>query len=273
MTNQSSGSVFSPTGQPFQHAQPRQRAKTLGEGMPSPYEVPEHNGSTLSRGDSNSVMRPASASAAQHRAVGPMPRGGNFPPPPAHSPPPLTHSSMELRAKMDSGEGVITSPPGQNTLPRSHQAMGGAKVGGLKHIRSEGHFPIFEPEEKRDERMVYIQPPLDSSMETSIHSMSSYGQNGVARRPSLDTATYPYPGGLATNGSVVDSEHFTNFAERTDQNVLPHGIPRAPPHNPAHHERDQSVRSNGRESLFSETSIEMSVTSSEREISPGEPVM
>lgn len=276
MTNQSSGSVFSPTGAVFQHhQQPRQRSKTIGEGMPSPYEVPEHNGSsTLSRGDSSAVVRPASASAAQHRGVGQGHRGGNFPPPPAHSPPPLTHSSMELRARMGSREGMMASPPGQNTLPRSmsssHQASGGAKtnLGGMKQIRSEGHFPIFESRENGDEnKMVYIAPPLDSSVEMSIHSASSYGQNGAPRRPSLDTAPYPYHGGLATNGSV-ETEHFNNFAERTDRSVLPPGIPRAPAHNPAYHERDRSVRSNGRESLFSETSIELSVSSSDREVSP-----
>ena len=266
LTNQSaSSSVFSPTASIplFSQPQQRTRAVTVGDGMPSPYEVPEHNGSTLSRGDSNSLVRSASASATQHRVVGP--RGGNLPPPPAHSPPPLTHSSMELRARMDSGGGVLTTPPGQNTLPRSmgsHHA-GHPKPGGMKHMRSDGHFPIFE--EKPE---VYIRP-LDSSVEASLHSGSSYGQNGVARKQSLEMAQYPYRGGLATNGSIVESE-FSNFSERTEGSSM---IPRAPPHNPTHQDRDRSVRSQGRESLFSETSIELSVSSnSERGGSPGEPV-
>ena len=132
----------------------------------------------------------------------------------------------------------------------------------MKHIRSEGHFPIFE--EKPE---VYIRP-LDSSVEASLHSGSSYGQNGVARKHSLEAAQYPYRGGLATNGSIVESETFTSFSERTEGSSM---IPRAPLHNPAHHDRDRSVRSQGRESLFSETSIELSVSSnSERGGSPGE---
>lgn len=274
MTNQSETSVFSPTASipPFAHPQQRTRACTTGgDGMPSPYEIPEHNGSTLSRGESNTVVRSASASAVQHRNIGPPRGGGNFPPPPAHSPPPLTHSSMELRARMDSGEGVLTSPPGQNTLPRTmghhhhHSSNAAAKPGPMKHIRSEGHFPIFE--EKPDEKMVYIRP-LDSSVETSLHSGSGYGSSGVARKPSLETAPFPYHDGLATNGSVVEAEAFgVNFSERTEEGP----IPLAPLHNPTHHPRERSVRSHGRESLFSETSIELSVSSnSDREVSPCE---
>ncbi len=268
MTNQSELSVFSPTASipPFAHPQQRTRACTTGgDGMPSPYEIPEHNGSTLSRGDSNTFVRSVSASAVQHRNIGP-PRG-NFPPPPAHSPPPLTHSSMELRAKMDSGDSVLTSPPGQNTLPRTighHHSNAAAKPGPMKHIRSEGHFPIFE--EKADNKKLYIQP-LDSSVEASLHSGSGYGLSGVAPKPSLEPAPYPYLGELATNGSIVEAEAFGNFSERTDEEP----IPRAPLHNPTHHPRERSVRSHGRESLFSETSIELSVSSnSDREVSPGE---
>ena len=280
LTNQSAASVFTTIGGQFQpQPQPvqRQRAKTVGGGIPSPYEVPEHNGSTLSRNEATS--RPGSAHSSAHHRAGPH-RVPTFPPPPAHSPPPLTHSSMELRARMDSGQKVLVSPPGQNTLPRTlHSPHGGSGVknqSGMKHMRSDGHFPIFESEEKNDqEKMVYIRPPLDSSMEASIHSGSSYGPrdvNGVdvTRRPSLDRAHYPYQGTM--NGSVTDSEAFSSFSEMTDPRSVPSRLPQAPPHNPTHPivtDRERSMRSQGRESLFSETSIELSISSSEREVSPG----
>lgn len=170
---------------------------------------------------------------------------------------------MELRARMDNGKGALTSPPGQNTLPRTmghHHSNAVAKPGPMKHIRSEGHFPIFE--EQPDESKVYIQP-LDSSVEASLHSGSGYGPSGVARKPSLEAAPYPYLDGLATNGSIVEAEAF-----RIEEGPIPRA---PPPHNPTHHPRERSVRSHGRESLFSETSIELSVSSnSDREVSPCE---
>ena len=279
LTNQSAASVFTPgvvSGQFQQQPVQRQRARTVGGSIPSPYEVPEHNGSTLSRSDAAS--RPSSAHSSAHHKAGPH-RVPTFPPPPAHSPPPLTHSSMELRARMDSGQKVLVSPPGQNTLPRTlHSPHSGGVMNhsGMKPMRSDGHFPIFESEEKNDqEKMVYIRPPLDSSMEASIHSGSSYGPrdvNGtsVNRRPSLDRAHYPYQG--AMNGSVTDSEAFSSFSEMTDTRSVPSRLPQAPPHHPSHSvvaDRERSMRSQGRESMFSETSIELSISSSERDMSPG----
>ena len=89
----------------------RSRAQTVG-GIPSPYEVPEQNGNTLPRG-AGDHHRPSTAHHQQHGHGGAgifqVGVGGSIPPPPAHSPPPLTHSSMEIRARM--ADDVFT-PPG-----------------------------------------------------------------------------------------------------------------------------------------------------------------
>ena len=289
-----SQSVFTPTGAsavPAQHMpRTRNRAQTVG-GIPSPYEVPEQNGNTLPRGD-----RPSTAHATHHGNVFQM-GSSAIPPPPAHSPPPLTHSSMEIRARM--GDDVF-SPTGQHTLPRSMGSSrsysvtsngssgrgGGASVG-MRHMKSDGHLPHLPLLETHEEKMVYIQPPLDSSAEASIHSAGSYGHGreevgGGERRvsphhqqqqhqhrrfqgqppqhsmrqPNPNTATY-----------VAESESFSEMT--SEAGSIHSGIPRMPTHHHAHHySRERSNQSHGRESVFSETSTELSVSSSEKEMSP-----
>ena len=90
----------------------RGRAQTVG-GIPSPYEVPEQNGNTLPRGAGEHHHHHRMAHHHQHGHGGgifQVGMGVSIPPPPAHSPPPLTHSSMEIRARMADD---VFSPPGE----------------------------------------------------------------------------------------------------------------------------------------------------------------
>lgn len=163
---------------------------------------------------------------------------------------------------------------------------GGASVG-MRHMKSDGHLPHLPLLETHEEKMVYIQPPLDSSAEASIHSAGSYGHGreevgGGERRvsphhqqqqhqhrrfqgqppqhsmrqPNPNTATY-----------VAESESFSEMT--SEAGSIHSGIPRMPTHHHAHHySRERSNQSHGRESVFSETSTELSVSSSEKEMSP-----
>lgn len=294
-TNQS---VFSTSAAaPPAHHVPRtrNRAQTVG-GIPSPYEVPEQNGNTLPRtGD-----RPSTAHTTHHGNIFQV-GAGAIPPPPAHSPPPLTHSSMEIRARM--GEDQVFSPPGQHTLPRSlgssrsysttSHSSGGVPGGGghMRHMKSDGHLPhlpILEglpTLETHEEKMVYIQPPLDSSVEASIHSASSYGAGRAEVSTGGETRVSPPhhqhqhqpfqvpqhthsmrgPNNPAMATYVPDSESFSEMT--SDAGSMQSGVPRgrhAPPYN-----RERSNQSHGRESVFSETSTELSMSSnSEKELSP-----
>ena len=94
----------------------RNRAQTVG-GIPSPYEVPEQNGNTLPRGAGD--HRPSTAHHQHGHGAGifHVGVGGSIPPPPAHSPPPLTHSSMEIRARMADD---VFSPPGAHSAWHLH---------------------------------------------------------------------------------------------------------------------------------------------------------
>ena len=290
-TGQSVFSSSSATVQPSQHApRTRNRAQTLG-GIPSPYEVPEHNGNTLPRSEVGvgSARPSAGHPISQHHHAGIFELGPHIPPPPAHSPPPLTHSSMEIRARMGD-DAQFFSPPGQHTLPRSmgssrsysvtsphSMTSSGGGGGGMRHLKSDGHLPLLETHE---EKMVYIQAPLDSSAEASIHSAGSYGAGKgevVERRPSLERAHHQrhhhhhhHPGGQQphsirpTNASVTGSE---SFSEMTSEPGSAHSsMPQyhLPPFN-----TERSNQSRGRESVFSETSTELSISSaSEKELSP-----
>ena len=316
----------------------RGRAKTVSGGMPSPYEVPE--GSTISRSDGSSSIR--SNSAHQQRTQ-------QIPPPPAHSPPPLTHSSMEMRAYISDKNNrqpktsVPMMPGGQNTLPRAMSQQRSYSSSHAEHfstaakqMKSEGNLPILETSE---EKLVYIRPPLDSSVENSIHSSSSYsggggggegGRGGGSDRGSANSNRHyhPYsdqtqqqqqqmvmkngnmafsPGGM--NGSMTSSEHFSSYSEATtnpgslpplpsnssSQQQMMMALNRLPPppsssahHHPTileHQEREMQPHHNvitigggiggpqaGRESIFSETSTELSISSTSgslRETSPG----
>ena len=313
----------------------RGRAKTVSGGMPSPYEVPE--GSTISRSDGSSSIR--SNSAHQQRTQ-------QIPPPPAHSPPPLTHSSMEMRAYISDKNNrqpktsVPMMPGGQNTLPRAMSQQRSYSSShaenfstAAKQMKSEGNLPILETSE---EKLVYIRPPLDSSVENSIHSSSSYsgggegGRGGGSDRGSANSNRHyhPYsdqtqqqqqmvmkngnmafsPGGM--NGSMTSSEHFSSYSEATtnpgslppppsnssSQQQMMMALNRLPPppsssaahHHPTileHQEREMQPHHNvitigggiggpqaGRESIFSETSTELSISSTSgslRETSPG----
>ena len=289
-TNQS---VFSSGGAsvpPQAHNVPRtrNRAQTVG-GIPSPYEVPEQNGNTLPR----SGDRPSTAHATHHGHVFQI-GSAAIPPPPAHSPPPLTHSSMEIRARM--GEDSVFSPPGQHTLPRSigssrsysvtsHSTGSGAGGGPMRHMKSDGHLPRMPVLETHEENVVYIQPPLDSSVEASIHSASSYGAgraevvNGERRSPPHHQHHHHHhPQGQLPQSMrppntvtyVADSEQFSSFSEMTSEpGSIQSGVPRMPVHHAPPYNRERSNQSRGRESVFSETSTELSISSaSEKELSP-----
>ena len=279
------------------HPHHRGRSNTMG-GIPSPYEVPDTNGNTLP----HDIHRPSSAHPTQRNNSD---LGASFPPPPTHSPPPLTHSSSDMRSRvvdehMLQHGGVAmgghhhhhTHPhqqhhPSGNTLPRtspnqrsfSTSAAHGRMVtdarGAMTSMRSEGNIPsppdndaVFHTQSSTGaENTVYIQPPLDSDIE--LQSTSSYGEAApMGRRQSADRERpghahhYPpqsrYPGML--NGPLDSGEHFNNHMDV--EGMVPSHM--ANPHH-EHSNKDKGRR----ESMFSETSTELSITSgSEKETSP-----
>ena len=283
-TNQSVFSSSGASAPPHNVPRTRNRAQTVG-GIPSPYEVPEQNGNTLPR----SGDRPSTAHATHHGHVFQIGSAG-IPPPPAHSPPPLTHSSMEIRARM--GDDNVFSPPGQHTLPRSmgssrsysvtsHSSGSGAGAGVvMRHMKSDGHLAHMPVLETHEEKVVYIQPPLDSSVEASIHSSSSYGagraevSTGERRMSPPHHHHHHYPQGQSQHSirqpNVTYAPDSESYSEMTSEpGSVMSGIPRMPGHNVPAYNRERSNQSRGRESVFSETSTELSISSaSEKELSP-----
>ena len=222
---------------------------------------------------------------------------------------PCTHVYLSLS--------TVFFDPGQHTLPRSmgssrsysvtspHSGTGGGGSDVIRHMKSDGHLPILETHE---EKIVYIQAPLDSSVEASIHSSSSYGGAGggvgVAavggvvvgganeRRPSPHHHTSNYhhthhshASGMGqpphmmhhANTSATYVPGSESFSEMTSEpGSIQSGIPRMPMHHPHSFSRERSNRSagggvggGGRESVFSETSTELSISStSDKEMSP-----
>ena len=197
----------------------------------------------------------------------------------------------------------VFSPTGQHTLPRSMGSSrsysvtssgsggrgGGAGGGGnMRHMKSDGHLPHLPLLETHEEKMVYIQPPLDSSAEASIHSAGSYGHGreevggvvvGGDRRVSPhNQQPHPHqhrrfqgqPPMRQPNPYVAESESFSEMTSEAGS-MVSGAAPRMPVHH--HHapsyNRERSNQSHGRESVFSETSTELSVSStSEKEMSP-----
>ena len=156
---------------------------------------------------------------------------------------------------------------------------------------------------------IFVQAPLDSSIEASIHSGSSYGGGGGGaneRRPSPHQhhhhqhhsnnyhhthhghAPGPGSGGQQPlpqhnmmrqqNNAATYAPGSESFSEMTSEaGSMQSGIPRMPVHHPPSFNRERSNRSagtsggggGGRESVFSETSTELSISStSEKEMSP-----
>ena len=295
MTSQSGGSVFSPVSSSsappahqLQHVQQQQRgrANTLG-GIPSPYEVPDtNNGNTLPHDvRSNSVHRSGASS---------------IPPPPAHSPPTFTHSSSDIHEQMlDNHHHHHSSHPPQypgfvprqSTIPRaqansrsfstsSAQGRNVTANNRLTYIKSEGdiHDPI-------EDDVIYIQPPLDSDPEPSIISSSSYGQGSETvgiRRQSLDRGRHMHHHqqqhsrhpGMINGALMASSEQFPSIGEGpVPPSILNYHSPIGDsfPYPGPSGDWDRNP-SRGRESLYSETSGEVSISgnSSEKGSSSGE---
>ena len=156
----------------------------------------------------------------------------------------------------------------------------------------------------------YMQAPLDSSIEASIHSASSYGGGGGAggavgggtneRRPSPQHQHHHHqhhsnnyhhthhghaPGAQPQQPNMMRQQNTSatyapgseSFSEMTSEagSMQSGPIPRMPAHHPPSFNRERSNRSagtsgaGGRESVFSETSTELSISStSEKEMSP-----
>lgn len=337
MTNQSFGSVFSPnsvasgplssmsppTQQQHQASQicahqQRGRSNTVG-GIPSPYEVPDTNNGNMPPHDMHphDMHRPGSAhSSLQQRtngASGGCEMGGNFPRPPTHSPPPLTHSSgdMHIRVVNDHAHhhhgGGATGGAGyhHHTHPHPQHGSNADKNTNLREKTTqrsyssssthghtvhdprlhssmrEGAVPTSEDDDmmsytQSSDNTVYIHPPLDSDLE--LQSTSSYGgvthNNEPIGRQNMDQGqpVHPhqlshhghqhYPGML--NGALTSPEPFDNFEGGASHMAMPH-YPQAMRGREQERGRDTSKR----ESLFSETSTELSITSgSEKDTSP-----
>ena len=128
----------------------------------------------------------------------------------------------------------------------------------MKQIRSLGQLPILESslETSAENKMVYIAPPHDSSAENSI---ANYSEGRVSDY----RGTGPMYAGQV-NGSVVSSEQYSSFSEMSDP--LPPPMPRQPANYPIpppnyRHHGYRGPDSRRRESEFSETSTELSMSS------------
>lgn len=297
------GSVFSPVSAssappPTPQTLPQQGQRGRSNTLPSPYEVPDTNNGSGPIGILPDNSRTNSAhNSLQHRI---NPGGATaIPPPPTHSPPPYMHSSSDVASEESQFHHHThhrqQSDGRQNTLPRalpnqrslSTSAAQGRSVGvkTLGYMKSDGN--IHEP--RGNEDMVYIQPPIDSDLEPSIVSASSYGQGSdggsappTGHQRSVERGRAPpyhhahhhthhqqprarHPGMI--NGALASSDQFANFGGMGGD--IPPSFPLSPGTNPMG-ERDKTNVSRGRESLFSETSTELSVSSSsEKEYSPG----
>lgn len=199
-------------------------------------------------------------------------------------------------------------PVGQNTLPRvqtNQRSFSSSGVQGCSIGAAKGGMPYTsEGNIHANNDMVYIQPPLDSDPDNSIISSSSYDQGSDVpvqrggrqhmfhpqqhhhphhpqqqphqRHPQQQQQAPRHPGML--NGALASSEQFMNFAP--PDGPVPPSMPHYPPpppgppsggeRNPPYYSDDRNP-SRGRESLFSETSTEFSISSgSEKDSTSGE---
>lgn len=269
-TNESSGSVFT-TAQVHVHPTQRSRAKAVGSSMPSPYEVPTDNGSTLSRGEE--PPRPNTATGIAHTQV-------QIPPPPSHAPPPLTVSSMEIFAAHGNPSFPASDMPLRGLQNRSFSTTAADHLGEtraqMRPMRSIGQIPMDRATERGGEKMVYIHP-LDSSLENSLYSAESSGGYQHEERDNLEREVRPPVSHMNAsvytsqmNGSVITTaSEYSSFSEMTDPNSIPGStlqtsVLRMPPHLPPPHPSGggRGLRAGGRrESEFSDMSTEMSVSS------------
>lgn len=188
-----------------------------------------------------------------------------------------------------------SSNPNGNTLPRTVPNQRSFSTSGahghavnepqkLTSMRSEGNIPrdhdvmSYNTQSSNGaENTIYIQPPLDSDLE--LQSTSSYGgfahdNEPIGRRPSTDRGRplHPhqpshhshqphYPGML--NGPLASSEAFNSYE---GEGAIPMHMPMSH-HQPSTRERGRDPPR--RDSLFSETSTELSITSgSDKDTSP-----
>ena len=280
-----------------QQQQQQQQQRGRSNTLPSPYEVPDTNGNTLPH-DAHIRTTHQHRGNNARGVVPPGVVGGAtaFPPPPLHSPPPFTHSATDITHLSDEGHTHMPHPyqqqqqggARQNTLPRTvpnqrslstSAAVQGRTVAaankGLSHMRSDGN--IHDIHEPIKDDLGYSHPPMDSDPEPSIVSTSSYGQGSevmMGGGPGMERGRQPYnphqhhhhyhpqqqqqqqqqqsrhPGML--NGALTGSTSADHFAPPGEGPIpLTSGYPLM----------SQTSRDAKRESLFSETSTELSVSS------------
>ena len=254
--------------------QQRNNGGDLGGNFPPP---PPHSPPIINNHNLGGDVRPIPSQDHAH-----MPHGGHHSHHHGHTQPQQQH-------------------PGGNTLPRSipnqrsfstsasHGRMVADPRGGMTSMRSEGNIPsppdndnsVFNTQSSTGaDGTVYIQPPLDSDFE--LQSTSSYGETGgvgPGRHQSLDRGRHAHnnissnappphfpqqsrhPGML--NGPLESGERFNRL--EGEGMVVPAHIVADPQHERSAKEKATSRR----ESLFSETSTELSMTSgSDKEMSP-----
>ena len=263
----------------------RPRANTEGGmHMPNPYEHPVHPGgaSTLPRADFG--MR--SNGGGEH---------GDIPPPPCHAPPPLTHSSLEIFARMRRSPTGGGGKNGHQHQQQKQSQRGGGEhqhhgmshrsfsttqtaglisptssslpnSGSMRMIRSAGQLHPLEEKSSQELGPEYatVYPPMPMEGKVATLERQPPPRRGLPHSPNQPP---PHGGAYVPNGSnrsTRNSDDFSSFSEMTDTGSAQlsmgqagHGHMPAPLHSPRHPEMAGSYHLSGqRESVFSETSNE-----------------
>ena len=278
LTEPSLGSVFSPvsntSGQLQQHMPPGQQQalpstqpqqqRGRSNTLPSPYEVPDTNG--------NMMPHDIQSRPSQHRMADMAEGGAVIPPPPSHSPPPFTHSAQDInQMSADEGHAHHHQQHGhrQNTLPRSMpnqrslstSAASGRSIGpkGMSYMKSDGNiheplegeglYPLMDSDLEHQEGVRH-----QSSLERARHPPHSHHPHNHHQPPSSSSSSSRHPGMI--NGALASSsdQFGANFGPM-GEGLIPIGMQSYPV------PRGGKDKSEKRESLFSETSTELSVSS------------
>ena len=242
----------------------RPRANTEGGAavnVPNPYEFPVHPGgaSTLPRGGGS----------------------GTIPPPPSHAPPPLTQSSLEIFARVSRsppGNGAGRGAPGQRqgiphrSFSTTHASSATSAAGpvtttsSMRAIRSTSHLrPLSENDPDGGPDYATVEPP-DYFPPRKASTLDRYPPAPPQHLLQQQQLMFPN----VASRTRRNSDELSSFSEMTPDNDSVQLSSGGNTHGSYRHPETGAYRpGDQRESVFSETSTEQSISSgSIREASP-----